>query len=836
MAYGRGGKAKKSRKSDMMSGKEEVDLDELGRISDGEDEEIEEDDAFNSEDEQKYGQIFASVGKRGESDSDGESGQDNEEDLDDDDEGGKTLLDMMSDDDEVEEEDEDEDDEDEDDEDEEDEDEDDSDEDDSDEDEGMDLNVAGLVDKIVATTSDETRARLAVARANQVASKDGEFAGSKKLSLEDMIGSLEGHSDYGTLKKRLEQLEDTTRISERAAGVIEQRAERKAGYEKVTEEMGKWKSILQENRFAKHQTFGSTARPKSTSGAVAASFEATTDLEKEIQAALEDSGLVDEESMRESETKHMLEVNQVDPEVLKERQAELAKLRVLMFYGEQKARRAKKIKSKMYRRLKKKRDAKEEEKELAHLREVDPEAVKELEEKAALERARERMTLKHKNNSKFIRGLLKHGGAKNAHTRDIINEQILEEQRLKKRMSTMRDDGDESDSDSGHSPEEQARRLAEQIEQDEVNAAKPPAKGLFALQFMQRGLAKQREEARKEVEFLDKAMASGTVDEEEEESNEAKGPVSRRKLGPKAGVSSRTKPEEAQVDEDGNKVPLENVNGDAEGSTEGSKNLSAKTTDVVRVRTNPKRKMFDAPNFPGTGVSQTISSHSETTEEKAQVTPVPSSNPWLSVEAATTGRTKDNSSKISANVKEQEVRVDLNKSLKETKNSSSKGKNGEDDAAREKRKVQAQLIKRAFAGTGVLQEDFAKEKEAEETTREELLASKETTMYEKPGWGSWAGNGIKAKKPKVKKPVVIKSKKRKAAQNVILSNKRNKKVAKYLVEKLPYPFTSRAQYEQSLKNPLGSDWNTMRTYAQGIKPSVLTRNGNIIDPIEAPTK
>merc|ERR1712176_556312 len=97
----------------------------------------------------------------------------------------------------------------------------------------------------------------------------------------------------------------------------------------------------------------------------------------------------------------------------------------------------------MYRKLKKRRLAREEEKHLEELRRIDPKAAKEIEDEAALKRAHERMTLKHKNTSKFIRGLLKHGGTHRDRTKEAIVDQLKQGEELTMKMNTMEDEGDE---------------------------------------------------------------------------------------------------------------------------------------------------------------------------------------------------------------------------------------------------------------------------------------------------------------------------------------------------------------------------------------------------------
>ena len=94
--------------------------------------------------------------------------------------------------------------------------------------------------------------------------------------------------------------------------------------------------------------------------------------------------------------------------------------------------------------------------------------------------------------------------------------------------------------------------------------------------------------------------------------------------------------------------------------------------------------------------------------------------------------------------------------------------------------------------------------------------------------GSWGGTGTKKAAPKphlIKKVAGIDPKSR-ADYNkahVIISEKRDKKAAKYLVKDLPYPYTSKAQFERSMEVPLGTEWNTRLGFQRATLPKVVTK-------------
>lgn len=173
---------------------------------------------------------------------------------------------------------------------------------------------------------------------------------------------------------------------------------------------------------------------------------------------------------------------------------------------------------------------------------------------------------------------------------------------------------------------------------------------------------------------------------------------------------------------------------------------------------------------------------------------------------------------------------------------------------------QAELIRRAFTGYGVTEEDIAQEKEEENQALKEaeeaaLSATKkkgDRKMDGMSGWGNWSGlgaemfNTVEKKKFKpsstataLQSNVTSKQQqtndgiKRNDATNskVIISQKRDRKLASHQVDNIPHPFKSREQYEAFLKQPVGKEWNTMASATDLTKPEWTTRTGTIIQPI-----
>ena len=95
--------------------------------------------------------------------------------------------------------------------------------------------------------------------------------------------------------------------------------------------------------------------------------------------------------------------------------------------------------------------------------------------------------------------------------------------------------------------------------------------------------------------------------------------------------------------------------------------------------------------------------------------------------------------------------------------------------------------------------------------------------------GSWSGKGLKKRKSHpsriIVKPGGIDPATRSdyARENVIISEKKDKKASAFLVKDLPYPYTSKAQYEKRFEAPVGSEWNSRSGYQRGTLPRVIKK-------------
>ncbi|GLE09656.1 hypothetical protein PINS_up021393, partial [Pythium insidiosum] len=148
-------------------------------------------------------------------------------------------------------------------------------------------------------------------------------------------------------------------------------------------------------------------------------------------------------------------------------------------------------------------------------------------------------------------------------------------------------------------------------------------------------------------------------------------------------------------------------------------------------------------------------------------------------------------------------------------------------AADEKSKTdelsQDELVRRAFA--------FADEDENEIAQEKEAIAAQDTNA--KKGAEIAKLKSYRQKKlAEDTKKQVLEARLDSKMERVLINEKKDKRAAKFAVQEVPYPFTSREEYEMAMRNPLGSDWNTAASTNKLTAPKLIKRAGQMIDPLK----
>lgn len=613
---------------------------------------------------------------------------------------------------------------------------------------------------------------------------------------------------------------------------IQQRHERTAAYEITKEEVKKWEDLVRAIRDADHLLFP-LAPPATAEEQDEVDAEAEVDarqfvpaaepmsaLELKVNSLLLAGALLDESK---EATFEQIAAAKLSKEDLFKRTQELRRMRELMFRDEQRAKRIKKIKSKQFRKIRKKdrlRDA-----DLVEgSDESDP-------DDHAVKRAEERMSLRHKTQSKWAQSIIKSGITKDALTRAELEEMLRNGERLRAKQLGY-EEGDQSD-DNVSDIEREYANDNEAAEDEERGLL---GKGVLAMDFMKAAEERRRKENKKEMEFI-KNMGSSGIDEfasEKNSINQLKN-QGRRVYAPSAAAAVE---EMEELEED----VLRDFRDD-----------EAKSLDN-RLR-GKEREQDEEPPAKKQKVEEEEFNGFEDSDDDKDESDADAENPWLTVGAdeATTKRsnkisaiTQDSSrlskaagkiqkiaDKRKGSAKQPETFIDLDKVLAVSGNvhASEDEDEGEDRAMFR----QQNLIKEAFAGDDVVAEfDAEKRQMAEdEDDKEEDLTL--------PGWGGWAG-GSEPQKPKKKfvrkiDGVVQKDKRRdKNLKNVIINETVNKHNLKYQSSSVPFPYELKEQYERALRMPLGDEWTSRATHQKVIRPRVEVKQGVVVDPLKAPFK
>lgn len=140
----------------------------------------------------------------------------------------------------------------------------------------------------------------------------------------------------------------------------------------------------------------------------------------------------------------------------------------LLFRQEHKNKRIKKIKSKLYHKLKKKEKQREEGKLKAYLEEVDPEAAQQYAQQEELKMAEERLRLRHGGHKKWARDMRRFKGKmEDKETREQYHEMIREKNKLKDRQrKTNTNRESESDSSDSQDEDELKEKAVKDIQQE----------------------------------------------------------------------------------------------------------------------------------------------------------------------------------------------------------------------------------------------------------------------------------------------------------------------------------------------------------------------------------
>lgn len=272
-----------------------------------------------------------------------------------------------------------------------------------------------------------------------------------KLNLNQLISKVTTSANneiVNSIKKFSKKVSRKKALNVPLDKVHKDRLERAVLFEETSKEVSKWEPIVLQNRVADQLTFP-LQEPElklESTELVAKKFKPKTEFEREIHELLTQSEnyLNDEQPLTEAEERAL---RAMSIEEAKAKHRELRRQRALLSYQEAKLNRQNKIKSRSYRRLKKREKLKKTMKEFEELKKTDPK--KALEKLQELEKIRiqERTTLKHLNTGKWAK-FNKIRAKNDKETRQKLSEQVD----LNKQLVAKLFEDSEEESDDANDP------------------------------------------------------------------------------------------------------------------------------------------------------------------------------------------------------------------------------------------------------------------------------------------------------------------------------------------------------------------------------------------------
>lgn len=635
----------------------------------------------------------------------------------------------------------------------------------------------------------------------------GLTAADEKGSSGALLELLAQETGSAQLKQQLQGLQQP--LHQAGSETHNKRAERRLQYEMTTQQAKKWVAQITRNRDASQLDLGQEdpQMARSSVAQLATGFSAETDFERDLASAVEQAGL------QEDDLRGELLPGQSQQVLDEKREESIQRLKFLMFREHARAKRVNKIKSKAYRRIHNKSEKLEHAKLMERLERENPELAAELKQGLEKKYAEQRTQRQRTARVRWAKVMQRFGGED---ARKAVAQQAQRQaDRVKdlERAVKGRPKG-ESDSDSdvddaldeaaaSESVIAQAKRLVQESAQSQ--GAELPKKGLFGMKFMRDAQDRKREEAdalaKGVLKELDQMGGSGSSDSSSEAGEESASEA--------APISAEERLEAERA-----------VDAMLADGMDGPQLATVKTTVAGAVTVKPRAE----PNPWGTwdGKDPGVRKDAGKLSGKSLAADASSGLKWGESAKAGAAAAAAEPAKDKGKAKGKRAKGKLAKPSQAAPEAAADGSNavldGED---------QEQLLEEAF-GCGAPEEEYAE-------------AKKETKEVELPGWGCWAGEGMKhqvtapdalRKKPKRKAGVDPDLAPLKKKPALVVNEQLDRKAAKYFVQDLPFGVETKEAYEAKLQHPTGPEWNSLPVHQRLIQPKIWARVGQVVAPLQ----
>lgn len=558
----------------------------------------------------------------------------------------------------------------------------------------------------------------------------------------------------------------------------------------------------------------------------------------------------DEKALAEQESQ--LLAKKLTKDELFARRKELAYLKMRESQKSAKARMQNKIKSKKYHKLQKRQKIIEQMKEFELLQKTNPEAA--LEKLNALEKSRvqERASLRHKNTGTW---------AKNLQVRAKYDKEVrkdLAEQLAVSRELTQKKEESES--------EEETRNPAAEDEDEDYDPFNPWTKGKAAENGEEangddedpnwRKYWTERNENEKLLEQhrMDMDEDEDEVKEESQDSEEGdekeivlpSKPKQAKKTTKKAKVLlqngwqvEKVKPEKVKTKKEKGNVQTKSIEDIFDEQNEVLRAKLTKKLDKLKKQVNQLKKT--SVKGKKANKKDALKNLQDLTFKKKKQVEIDEPLNYEADEKAPKNVPEVQESAVPESVETPSTdTIDPNKvaTIVWKQKTNSNGINDvliddegadyeEDDVAADRQLT----ISQAFEDDDIVA-DFNRDK-----TKDSELKNTEIQLA-LPGWGSWAGAGIskevmeRRNKRLLLKLAAPEKRRDENKDNLYLNENGSKQAREHLVSSVPFPFRSLADYEASIRAPIGRTFVPETAFRMLTRPAVITRKGQVINPMD----
>ncbi|KAF9418868.1 hypothetical protein HW555_004388 [Spodoptera exigua] len=630
---------------------------------------------------------------------------------------------------------------------------------------------------------------------------------TNKLNIDNVAKVLEDTAHHVKISKKLKKTQSGSKVLSKPLEKPQaERIKRATGYEETKKKVGRWDPVVARSRTVDYVTFpikNVSAKLEPTSDFLT-KFKLKSELEKELEE-------IDPQPMIEDEEEEEPIYPKSYEEMVEYRQ-HLAKMRAQQSYKAAKAKRQSKIKSKKFHRVLKKEKLKQELKEFEELQKRDPEeALKKLE---AIEKARalERHTLRHKSTGKWAKNKLIRAKY-DKEVRQQLADQLAVGRSLTKKVQDNLSSDDEADDETTPnftlSQDPFNPWMVQRSDKSNVNAEFD----FGYKKFVQNKMNKQKEsdDSDSDEDVVNNTIKKMSLKEEKSpppEPKEVKLTAPKSEVVKLAAVKSKKGKKAAAKSKV--KKPLATSNWDVE-TVDDTKNKSQDNLEYLKLNNQKAKAVID---------EELIESSSKTADGIVNKEKEDTISELIKAAQAPVQESAD--ANIDPNRFIEVKPKYLNTAISQVEN--------EYDQLDDDQVVPRVNIEEVFEEDDVVA-SFRQEKE------DEINKDKpEDINLTLPGWGDWGGKGVKPQKRK-KNRFILRAPPKMPRRDenkgdIIIKEFKDPKLAVHKVKDVPFPFESVKDYEASIRAPLGNTFIPEKAHKKLIRPSVITKAGKIIEPMD----